>query len=304
MGMYYERLDQRVNATWLNGLTEYVPSKRASNLYKMIGMVPQLEEENGPAEAQGLIVNEYELRNKKFGARLRIPEEDLDRDETGQLVTRISDFTKRPISHWMKLCSTLIENGESGVCYTGQPFFSASHVEGDSGTYRNLITYSQVGALEVSSTTAPTPYEFANAILALIPLFYAFKDDKGEPRNEMARKFLVMVPVGLMGPAFSAATQPVLYTGSGTVNNPLINDRFQVEVDVNPRLTWTDSFTIAITDGDLKPLIRQEEKATSLVVFGPESEYFELHDEALIRIKTRRNAGYGTPWQMLKATFH
>jgi hypothetical protein len=300
---YYERLDAQTNMLWLGGLTEYVPSMAASNLYKMIGMVPQLEEAVGPTDPVGLTANGFEVRNKEYKAALKIPKLDLRRDQTGLLNARIGDFTRRGLSHWLKLCSTLIQNGDVGQCYTGTTFFSTTHSEGNSGTYKNLLTASEVPDLNVAVATAPTPYEMAKAILGCVLYFYSYLDDQGEPRNEMARKFLVLVPLGLAGPAMTAATKLTLDTGSGSVDNPLVNNgKFTIEVDVNPRLTWTDKFTVSITDGFLKPLIRQEEQVLETDVFGPESEHFRLNDEALIKANTLRNAAYGTPWQMVRAT--
>jgi hypothetical protein len=300
IGTYYERMEHQEPSAMLAGLTEYVPSGAASNIYKMTGMVPRLKERTGATTAEALTINSFEIRNKDYEAALRIPRNDLRRDQTGQLNSRISEFSLEGEDHWFELMATLIENGTSGVCYTGQPFFSASHSEGESGTYSNLWTG---GLLNVGSPTAPTAYEFALAVMSLIPLFYAYKDDRGRPRNRRARKFLVTVPVGLMGPALSAMSNPVLDTGSGTVNNPMKNPKFQIDVDVDPNLTWTDSFTIARTDSNLKALIRQEEEKVTPEVFGPESEYFRLNREALIKIFTSRNMGYGCPWLMGKATF-
>lgn len=300
---YYERLDAQTNSLWLGGLTEYVPSKAASNLYKMISMVPQLQEAIGATEAEALTTNGFEIRNKEYKAALKIPKMDLRRDQTGLLNARIGEFSQRGLSHWLKLCTTLIENGHAATCYTGSYFFATNHSEGNSGTYKNLLTSNEVSDLNVGTATAPTPYEMAKAILGVVMWFFTYLDDQGEPRNEMARNFLVMVPVGLFGAALTAATKATLDTGSGSIDNPLANNpKFKIDVDVNPRLSWTDKFVVSRTDGFLKPLIRQEEQLLETDVFGPESEHFRLNDEALIKINTFRNVGYGTPWQMIRAT--
>lgn len=301
---YYERLNADTNMGWLAGLTEYVPTNSASNLYKMISMVPQLEEAVGPIDPVALTTNGFEIRNKEYKAALKIPKMDLRRDQTGLLNARIGEFSRRGLTHWMKLCSTLILNGDVGLCYTGTTFFSTTHSEGNSGTYKNLLTKNEVTGLQVASVAAVTPYEMAKAILGVCLYFYTYNDDQGEPRNEMAREFTVMVGLPLAGPALTAATKPTLETGSGTIDNPLINNsQFKVNVEINPRLNaWTDKFTVSIADGFLKPLIRQEEQVLETDVFGPESEHFRLNDEALIKQNTWRSVGYGTPWQMARAT--
>lgn len=302
LGTYYERMENQEPSALLAGITEYVPSGAASNIYKMTGMVPRLAERVGATTAEALTIRSFEIRNKDYEAGLRIPRNDLRRDQTGQLNNRISEFSMEGEDHWFELISTLVENGESGVCYTGLPFFSASHVEGDSGLYANLWAVGNTPLLNVASPTAPTAYEFAMAIMQIIPKFYAFKDDRGRPRNRRAKKFLVTVPVGLMGPAMFAMSNPILDTGSGSVNNPLQNPKFSIDIEVDPNLTWTDSFTVARVDSNLKALIRQEEEKLTPDVFGPESEYYRLNHEALIKIFTSRNVGYGCPWLMGKAT--
>lgn len=300
---YYERLNAQTNALWLAKLTEYVPSNAASNLYKMISMVPAYEEAIGAVDPVTLTTNGFEIRNKEYKAALRIPKMDLRRDQTGLLSARIGDFTGRGLSLWLKLCTTLVLNGHVGTCYTGTTFFSTTHSEGNSGTYKNLLTKTEVPALQVVAPTAPTPYEMAKAILGMCLYFYTYLDDQGEPRNEMARKFHVMVPLNLGGATMSAVTKATLETGSGTIDNPLVNNgSFEVTFDINPRLTWTDKFTVSVADGFLKPLIRQEEQTIETDVFGPESEHFRKNDEALIKGNTWRNVGYGTPWQMARGT--
>lgn len=303
IGTFYERMELQEPSAMLAGLTEYVPSGAASNIYKMTGMVPRLKESTGAQTAEALTINSFEIRNKDYDAGLRIPRNDLRRDQTGQLYTRIAEFALEGEDHWFELAATLIENGTSGVCYTGKAFFATNHEEGDSGAYSNLWVAGDTPALNVGTATAPTAYEFALAVMQIIPKFFAYKDDRGRPRNRRAKKFLVTVPVGLMGPAMFALANPVLDTGSGTVNNPLLNKKFQIDIEVDPNLSWTDKFTVARTDSNLKALIRQEEEKVTPEVFGPESEYFRMNREALIKIFTSRNMGYGCPWLMGLAQF-
>lgn len=304
IGTYYEKMEQVPPTAWLGGMSEYVPSGAVANSYRMTGMVPRLKEGSGPLEAEALTQNEFTIRNKEYKAGLRIPANDLRRDQTGQLAARIADFSAEGDDHFMELLSTLIMNGESALCYTLQPFFSASHVEGDSGTYSNLWAHGDTPSLQVTDPDNPTDYEFMKAVKQIIPKFYAYKDDKGRPRNRRARKFMIMVGTNLMTQAMACTSDGQLDTGSGTIKNPLVgNKKFTLDFDVNPDLTWTNKFVIARVDGNLKPLIRQEEVKVKPDVFGPESEYFRLNDEALIKINTTRSVGYGTPWQMGLATF-
>ncbi|MBZ4251856.1 hypothetical protein LAJ57_13170, partial [Streptococcus pneumoniae] len=81
-----------------------------------------------------------------------------------------------------------------------------------------------------------------------------FKDDQGEPMNEEATSFLVMVPVPFMSAAAAALKNPVITDGSGSRTNTITNlGGFSFELAVNPRLTWTTKFATFRTDGMTKP---------------------------------------------------
>ncbi|MES2793217.1 MAG: Mu-like prophage major head subunit gpT family protein [Planctomycetota bacterium] len=299
---YFEQLEIQTQATWLDGMTEYQGGvNSAEGQYPMTSNVPKMEEAIGPFNPPALTSNVMIIRNKVYRNGLRIPKWDLRRDRTGQLSKRTGEFSQTGLTHWMELASELLNNGEAAICSTGFPFFYEAHNDGGAD-YSNLIDKDDVPELAVVSAGAPTAYEFAMAINAIIPLFFAFRDEQGRSRNRLARKFLVMVPISLMAVASQAITSPTLaVAGGGNINNPLINTMFSIEFDINPDLDWETDFTVSRMDGIQKPIIRQEEQELSVEVFGPESEYYRLNDEALIKVDTSRNVGFGIPWQTIKA---
>lgn len=123
---------------------------------------------------------------------------------------------------------------------------------------------------------------------------YKFVDDKGEPINETASSFMVLVPVGLSQSALSALSM-VRAAAAST----FAIDNFNISVALNPRLTaagWTDKFVTVRTDGSIKPFIRQEETAPSLKVKDENSEFAFDNDAIQVGIDTWRNVGYGR-WQ-------
>jgi phage major head subunit gpT-like protein len=71
---------------------------------------------------------------------------------------------------------------------------------------------------------------------------------------------------------------------------------FSIELAVNPRLTWTDKFALFRTDGDVKPLIRQEEEAVSMSAIAEGSEEEFKNNRHLYGVKAIRNVGLGY-WQ-------
>lgn len=296
IGMYYERLEAMTAASWIDAVSNYFTSDQPSEEYPWLGMPPALREWIGGRQAKGFAAAGVEIKNKHFEATIEILLRDLRRDKTGQLRARMSEFAERGLTHFASLLSTLIVNGESAVCYDGQYFFDDDHSEGSSGSQSNDIT-TDISGLPASvhgSATNPSPEEMLQAILLSISQMHTFVDDQGEPINELAQEFLVLVPVGLSNAARSALSMARI-SGPSTFSV----DGMSIKLAVNPRLTaagWTDKFVTFRTDGSIKPLIRQEETRPELKIKDEDSEFAFDNDAIQLGIDTWRNVGYGR-WQ-------
>src|SRR3990172_6087968 len=253
IGELYMRLEQDLGASWVGQITNEFQSDQASEEYKWLGQVPQMREWLGGRDAKGFRENGIIIVNKTFEATLEVGVDELRRDKTTQVMVRIAELADRTLSHWGKLLSRLIINGESTVCYDGQFFFDTDHAEGDSGSQSNDITY------DVTTTTAPTGGEMTSAILKATETVLGLKDDQAEPLNEMARDFLVMVPVPFMGAAAAALGATVIVENATAVaSNRLMPlgslGGFTYRLAVNPRLTWTDKFAVWRVDSPVRAL--------------------------------------------------
>ena len=296
VGMYYEALAAAAGTGWVSKVANYFGSDQASENYPWLGMPPAMREWVGGRQAKGMSTNSVTIANKHFEATMEIALKDLRRDKTPQIQARLAEFAQRGSAHFASLLSTLILNGGSTVCYDGQYFFDTDHSEGASGTLDNDITtdISAVAAEVHGVVTAPSKEEMMHAIVKSVSQFFTFTDDQGEPINEDAKSFLVMVPVGLF-PAASSALSTTNISGPGMFSF----DGFTVELAVNPRLTaggFTDEFVTFRTDGSIKPLIAQEETVPAIKVKDENSEF--AFDNAAIQVgfDSWRNAGYGR-WQ-------
>lgn len=296
IGMYYEALQANSGAAWIDGVSNYFTSDQASEQYAWLDQVPALREWVGGRHARGFLENGISIENKHFESTIEIALRDLRRDKTSQIQARINELAERGNTHWASLLSTLIVNGETAVCYDGQYFFDTDHAEGSSGSQSNDIT-TDISALPATvhgTATAPSPEEMQQAMLASVTQMYKFVDDKGEPINETASSFMVLVPVGLSQSALAALSM-VRAAAAST----FAIDNFNISVALNPRLTaagWTDKFVTVRTDGSIKPFIRQEETAPSLKVKDENSEFAFDNDAIQVGIDTWRNVGYGR-WQ-------
>lgn len=294
IGKFYARLEQDLGRSWIPLLGMDFDSDQSSEEYKWLGQTPAMREWKGKRLAKGLRENGITIKNKKYESTLEIEVDDLERDKTGQINVRIADQAQRANGHWAKLMSTLIENGESTVCYDGQFFFDIDHEEGDSGTQTNDLSASDYSELNVATPTNPTADELSDVILKMVQHLYSIKDDQGEPMNELAEDFLVMVPTPFYGAAKKAITSKNLDTGAGTRDNVLTG--MNIQLVQNARLTWTTKLAVFRTDATAKAFILQEEQGIKVQAVAEGSELEFNEDVHHYGIKAKRNVGYGY-WQ-------
>lgn len=297
MGMYFARLETDPGIAWINGVANLFSSDQASETYNFLGQSPAMREWIGGRQAKGFSGEGITIVNKHYEATIEVRKTDARRDKTPQIQARIDEFADRAQTHWASLLSTLLINGPSTVCYDGQFFFDTDHSEGDSGTQDNDITVdiSALPAAVHGTTTAPSVEEMQQAILKGIAQMLAFKDDRGEPMNENARQFLVVVPVGLYLVAVAAVS--TLTTAALQQNlNPNLIAGLRVDVQMNARLTWTDSFAVFRTDSPIKAFIRQTEQEVELKAKAEGSEFEFDNDAWQFGIDAWRGVGYGY-WQ-------
>jgi phage major head subunit gpT-like protein len=297
IGMYYARLETDPGMAWINGVSNLFGSDQESETYKFLGQVPAMREWIAGRQAKGFSGQGLTILNKHYEATLEIQKKDIRRDKTGQILARTQEFADRGQTHWASLLSTLLINAPTAVCYDGQYFFDTDHAEGSSGTQSNAISVdiSALPAAVHGVVTAPSMEEMQQSILAGIAQMLSFKDDQGEPMNENARRFLLVVPVGLYLVAVAAVS--TLTTAALAQNlNPNLIAGLTIDVQMNARLTWTDRFALFRTDSPIKAFIRQTEQEIELKVKAEGSEYEFDNDAWQFGIDAWRGVGYGY-WQ-------
>lgn len=297
IGTFYKTLEQDIGASWVPALSNYFTSDQASEEYAWLGQSPALREWVGGRNAKGFRENNLTIKNKHYEATLDILVRDLRRDKSGQALVRIAEMARRTNAHWASLLSTLIANGPSTVCYDGQYFFDTDHSEGHSGTQSNDISV-DISGLPITTTgttTAPSVSDMQFSIGKAIQAICGFVDDQGEPMNENAQSFLVMVAMPFMHVALQAVATPFQVASDQSALEAM-QQKFRIEVVPNPRLSWTTTFAVFRTDSAIKSFIRQEETAVDLKVKGYGSEYEFDNDAHQYGVDTWRNVGYGY-WQ-------
>lgn len=290
IGKFYARLNLGKGIEWVKAISNYFRSDQESETYAWLGQVPVMREWAGSRQAKGFTTNGLTIENKHYEATLEIDVADMRRDKTGQINVRIEELADRTNSHWAKLLSKLIMNGESTVCYDGQYFFDTDHEEGKSGKQSNKIVYNaEKGETRLNEDL------FRRAFLKGIETILSMKDDQGEPMNENATKFVVMVPTNMWHIAKSAVAVP-LAVGGGT--NPLkVLDDLDIMVVQNPRLnSWNNKIVVFRCDGSIKPFIRQEETEVQIQAIAEGSELEFKEHKHWYGVDSWRNAGFAY-WQ-------
>ena len=294
IGKFFAALEIYTGLSWIDLVSVLFNSDQESETYKWLGQAPAMREWIGGRHAKGFRENGITIFNKKFEATLDVPVDWMRRDKTGQIDIRIEEMAQRAVGHYGKLLSALIYAGTTGLCYDGAEFFAADHTEGESGVQKNLLTKTEVPALEVVLETAPTISEAIAAILGVIAYMLGYKDDQAEPMNSEAKNFLVMTSVTL----WPFLVHAVLGEPSPESNvlKELKKQGFNVSVVANPRLPYTTQFVTFRTDAPAKSLIRQEEEKLTVGAKAEGSEYEFDNDAHQYGIKAIRNVGYGY-WQ-------
>lgn len=264
-GNYFLALEDRTMKSWVPKIANMVTSDQPLEVYKWLGQAPNMKKWAGERERQKLRDSGLTVVNDKFTATIEADIDDVQMDQTGQLMMRVKDLGAKAATLPDRLFSTLIE--ANGTAYDGAAFF-ASHSTW--GTVANDISASGTGAPDT-----PTSAEMSAAVLKSIQTMMGFTDENGDPVNEDAMSFLIMVPVKYWSAAKAALQND--FTSAG-VSNTLKNAGVTIEVVANPRLSGAASsagrrmYTFR-TDANIRAMLWQERQLDdAFKTLGAESE--------------------------------
>lgn len=287
IGRFYRRLEELAQTAWWTKLAMQFSSSQESETYRWLGMVPQVREWKGGRLVQPMRRSGVTIVNKVWESTIRVDADELRRDKSGQILVRVNELARRVATHPNGLLTTLMLNGEASNGYDGVPYFSGTHSEGDSGVQSNSISY------DAATPSAPSDTEIYAAIVKGISQIAGQRDDQGEPLNEGAASFLVMVPMSFLQPTLVALSSRTFEAN----DNPLTNrSPFAVEWVANPRLTWTTKFAVFRTDGQTRPFIFQEELPVQVQALAEGSELEMNENQHQYGVKAIHECGYGL-WQ-------
>ena len=285
-GLRSEFLDRMGKVkTYYQDLSTRIPSTLDSETYRWLGTVPRMREWGTGRLARGLRTESYSVENLKYEATIEVDRDEIADDQTGQIRIRIGELAQRAATHKDYLLGQLLVNGGTAGLnsYDGVPFFSHSHVSGQSGTQDNDI------ACDASVPSDPSSEEMRGAFKQAIGRLLSFKDDQGEP--------MALSPEGLV----CVVPPSMLYAVLETVNAAMIGQTSNVLSGVArvislPGLSAADAFYLLKTDGVVRPFIFQDREPIEFGALAEESEEGFKREKWLFGVRARYRMIYGY-WQ-------
>lgn len=259
-GTFFLAMQERERAMWTKAVTTDVPSDQPFEIHKGLNGVPAMAKWAGERRRQALKELSLTVLNDKYESTITVDIDDLRRDKTGMIQRRIGEMGAKAATLPQRIFTTLLEANGNG--YDGAAFFADTHLHG--GTIDNNLAGS------ASTPATPTSAEMSAAILAAIQAQLAFQDDRGDPVNEDANSFAIVVPAKYWGAAIAAKTND--FTSAG-VSNTVKTSGMSIEVFVNPRLTAANNiffcFRTNVPQGAL--LWQEETIPDGFKTLGPDS---------------------------------
>lgn len=295
-GQYFWSLEETQMASWVGDIANYYTTDQPYEIYKWLGGAPAMTEWRGERVRSSLGDYDLSVVSDKYQSTLSFDVDDMRRDKTGQILRRVAEMGQKAATLPQRLYTTLIESNP--VAYDGSNFFADSH---NVGTVDNNLTFN------ATTPAAPTSDEMQKAVLQAIQAIVGFKDETGDPCNEFATSFMVMVPTN-MYQALTAALKDT-FTSAG-VSNTLIAAQgmgMSIRPIINPRLSSTDVFYTFRTDAPVKACIWQEESLESGEAFkslGMDSDNAFWRDEVSFGAKRIASAAMGRFELATKTTFN
>ena len=266
-----------------------IDSSNSEETHNWLGPVPgPVKRSSTRAQATVLAESKLTIVNDEYEAAFRVSEAEYERGTVAQsIAVRARELAMKCALHPLSQVSRMMVAGTGttlGTAYDGAAFFAA-RTDGRAGSQPHLLTNTHVPALRGG-----------------IGYMQAYLDSWGEPTQEFANQFAVMVPLNLVGAAYAAVGANTIVGTAGAVsNNPIMGvltgagRPLSITVHPNPRITATTVFYVYVANYlTRRPFVWQTEVwPPRLEILGAGSEYAIENCEHLYKAKFRAGYGYG-----------
>jgi len=275
-----KQVDEKTKDALYKKLTMFNPSTGPSETLEWLGYLPGMSEWLGDRQIKGLRKKSYTITNKKWESTIGFKQDDLE-DNPSIVKAQIPMLVDSVIEHPTNLLFKLIVDGETGVCYDGQPMFDNSHPYFDDDdveqTFDNLLDGNGI-------TVANIQTDFGLAVAA----FQGYKKRNGDPVFATVDKVTI-----IHSPALNVLMKEAFVSDIiGTDTNVYAG---QADLISSGYLTGNDWYALILTKA-MKPFIFQLRKK---VVSKWSIDEF-MTENVLYGVDGRYNVGYGFPHFAIK----
>lgn len=254
-GTYFLGFEEGASA-WARRISEQTTSDQPVEVHRWLGSVGSPSKFTGERTRRSLTDYGISVVSEKYELTADADIDDVRRDKTGQVLRRVAEMGKKTSALDERLLADLIQSAP--LCYDGVALWSASHRVGKTGnTQSNDITASGLGTPD-----APTAAGMSTAILAGLKQIMGALDDRGDPMNMDARRFVLLAPVKYWDAIIGALRNE--FTAAG-VSNTLPNAGLSISPFVTPRLAGTNDAAgrriyLFREDASVLPFLTQNEE--------------------------------------------
>lgn len=296
VGRYYLALQEREMKSWASKVATMMTTDQLVEVIRWLSDAPAMKKWEGERVPQNLKDFGLQLIGDKYTNTVPIDIDDLRRDKTGQIMLRINELAGKAATLPQRLLSAVLTG--NALAHDGTALYADTRAIGASGNIDNSVGLSVAAIPNTSgSVTDPGVSVLSYAILKGIAAMRGFRDSAGDPMNEDAESFLVMVPTEYWHNSIAALSVP--FSGAG-VSNILPAANVKIELAVNPRLTspsTTGDIFVFRTDASINALLFQDEEigAEAFKTLGPESDSGFFKDAIHVGAKRISAAAAGRP---------
>ena len=254
-GEFFHRYEERAAASWINLIASQFTTDVGIEEYAMLGDVPAMREWIGARRLKEPTAYKVPIRSEVFESTLTFSIDDIRRDKTSQVMARISDLSRVVALLPQKLVTAMLVQNTL-LAYDKKPLF-ADRTADKVSRINNLVVSSGV-----TNVTKPTTAEMEAAILLGIQTLGAAMSDEGEPVNEFANVWTILVPTAYWAASIGALRNDFTAAGVSNTVQAAMAEGLQINRFSNPRLpspTVDPSFYLFRTDVSTRAIIWQEE---------------------------------------------
>lgn len=246
---------ERGASEWARRIAEQTTTDQPMELFKWLGSVAAPQKFEGERKRNSLTDYGLQIISEKYELTVDADIDDVRRDKTGHILKRIGEMGGKMASLDERLLSTMLES--SVTCYDQVALWSSSHKVGKTGTTQS----NDKTVTGIADPDAPTSAEMVKAVMAGLKQLMGMLDDRGDPMNQNAKRFVLVSPLKYWD-VVVAALQNV-YTSAG-VNNTLLNAGVSITPFTNVRLTGSAAAAgrrlyLFREDASVLPFITQDE---------------------------------------------